>query len=127
MKKSNALPTDSELEILQFLWANGPSSVKAVNAYLNKLRDVGYTTTLKIMQIMTDKALVSRDTTQRQHIYEAKIEEKETKNSMVKDLIDSAFAGSSTNLVLQALGSSKISMTDLKEIKKLIKQIEKDS
>lgn len=126
MKKSNIKPTDSELEILGILWVNGPSSVRAVNELLNtKTKTVGYTTTLKIMQIMNDKELVERDTSSRSHIYKPLVKEKDTKNNILKDLINTTFSGSATKLVLQALGSQKTSQKDLEEIKLLIEQIEK--
>jgi len=128
MKKLNIRPTDSELAILQLLWKNGPSSVREVNELLNtETRTVGYTTTLKIMQIMTEKEMVVRDTSKRTHIYTAAIKEKDTKNNMVKDLINNAFSGSARSLVLQALGSQNTSKADLEEIKTLIDQLQKNN
>jgi predicted transcriptional regulator len=126
MSKSNIKPTDSELEILQILWQNGAASVREVNEILNEQRSVGYTTTLKIMQIMTDKNLVERDTSKRTHIYNAVAAEKATKNNLLKEFINVAFSGSSAKMVMQALGSQKPSQADLDEIKSLIDQLEKD-
>ena len=126
MTQRNIKPTESELEILEVLWSKGPSSVRTVNDELNQSRPVGYTTTLKTMQIMTEKELVERDTTERTHIYSATVKESDTKISMLKDFINMAFSGSSAQLVLQALGSQKPSKEDLEEIKSLIDQLEKE-
>jgi predicted transcriptional regulator len=120
-------PTDSELEILQVLWQNGDSSVRDINEILNMRRDVGYTTTLKLMQIMNEKQLVIRDTTQKSHIYKAHVEEDNTKNDMINDFINIAFKGSTMNLVLQALGNSDSSKEELKELKALIENLENKS
>jgi len=118
-------PTESELEILQLLWKRGPSSVREINDLLNEQREVGYTTSLKIMQIMNEKGLVTRDTTSRTHIYRAAIKEEATKQSLLKEFITNTFNGSAKNLVMQALGGTKTSKKELDEIKKLIKEIEK--
>lgn len=127
MKKLNISPTDSELEILQILWTHGPSSVREVNDILNsEVRSVGYTTTLKIMQIMNEKTMVERDTTSRTHIYKSIIKEKDTKNNLVKELINNAFSGSARSLVMQALGSQNPTKEDLEEIKTLIDKLQKD-
>jgi len=118
-------PTESELEILQLLWKRGPSSVREINDLLNEQREVGYTTSLKIMQIMNEKELVTRDTSSRTHIYRAAIKEEATKQSLLKEFITNTFNGSAKNLVMQALGGTKTSKKELDEIKKLIKEIEK--
>ncbi len=120
----NYQPTDSELEILQFLWTNGPSSVRTINESLNLSRPVGYTSTLKIMQIMIDKKLLKRNTDNRTHIYEANIKEKEVKRNVVKDIIKQVFQGSTSKLVLQALGSQNTSQEEINEIKKFISELE---
>ena len=125
-------PTESELEVLQILWATGPSTVRVVNDLLNQKRskdskEIGYTTTLKIMQIMTDKNLVERDTSSRTHIYKALVQEKDTKTSIMKDFINSTFSGSATKMVLQALGTQKPSPEELNEIKSLIDKLENDN
>jgi len=124
MKTNKIKPTESELEILQILWEKGPSSVRVVNNLLNTKRTIGYTTTLKIMQIMTEKGLVIRNTESRSHIYDALLKETETKNNLLQTFINNTFKGSTANLVLQALGSEKTSKEDLEEIKSLIEKLE---
>jgi len=125
MKHSSPLkPTEAELEVLQILWAKGPSSVRFVNDFLNSRREVGYTTTLKIMQIMADKGLVSRNTESRTHIYEAAINEEATQKQLLKNFVDAAFRGSAMKLVVQALGNHRASEEELEEIKALIEKIE---
>jgi len=118
-------PTESELEILQLLWKRGPSSVREINDLLNEKREVGYTTSLKIMQIMNEKGLVTRDTNSRTHIYSSAIKEETTKQSLLQEFITTTFNGSAKNLVMQALGGAKTSKKELAEIKNLIKEIEK--
>jgi len=117
-------PTDAELEVLQVLWANGPSSVRFVNTELSKNRNVVYTTTLKMMQVMVDKGFLKRDTSERTHLYEAAIAQEEIQQSLLDKLVKTAFKGSPLNLVLQALGHEKTSAEDLEKIKKIIKKIE---
>lgn len=117
-------PTESELEILQILWEKGPSSVRSVNEILNEKRSVGYTTTLKIMQIMTDKALVTRDTKTRTHIYHADVLEGETQSSLLDSFIQKTYRGSAMRLVMQALGNKEASPEELAELKELINKIE---
>jgi BlaI family penicillinase repressor len=117
-------PTESELEILHLLWEFGPSSVRDINDNLNAKREVGYTTTLKLMQIMNDKGLVKRDTTAKSHIYIPIIEEKATKAGLLSDFVNTAFQGSSMGLVMQALGNSTSTQDELNELKALINQIE---
>ncbi|MEE9372578.1 MAG: BlaI/MecI/CopY family transcriptional regulator [Saprospiraceae bacterium] len=124
MKKSQN-PTESEMEILQILWHNGSCTVREVNEVLSEKKDVGYTTTLKIMQIMADKNIVLRDTSSRTHIYTAAIDQKNTQQSMLNKFITNTFAGSASSLVLQALGNHKTNDDELKEIKSLIEKIEK--
>jgi len=124
MKTNKIKPTESELEILQILWEKGPSSVRDVNNLLNAKRTIGYTTTLKIMQIMTEKGLVIRNTESRSHIYDALLKENETKKNLLQTFINNTFKGSTANLVLQALGSEKTSKEDLEEIKSLIEKLE---
>ena len=114
-------PTDAELEILRVLWAHGPSTVRQVNERLATGRDVGYTTTLKLMQIMAEKGLVSRDESDRTHIYFARATEGQTQRQLVSDLMDRAFGGSATALVLQALNAQPASPAELEEIGRLIR------
>jgi predicted transcriptional regulator len=125
--KKKHTPTEAELEILQILWQNGPSSVRTVNDVLNKKREVGYTTTLKIMQIMTDKGLVERDTGQRTHIYHTLAKEKDTQNNLLDSFIEKTYRGSAMRLIMQALGRQEASQQELEELKKIIDQIEKQN
>lgn len=117
-------PTESELEILQILWGEGPSSVRAVNDRLNEHREVGYTTTLKIMQLMLKKGLVSRDTSSRTHIYRAAVAEEQTRAQLLNRFVDTAFRGSAMDLVMQALGNKDTSEDELAEIKAFIQEME---
>lgn len=120
----NKKPTESELQILQVLWNKGPSSVRVVNETLAQGREIGYTTTLKFMQIMLEKELVSRDTSQRTHIYTPAIEQEVAENNLLKSFLESAFQGSAKRLVMQALGNHKASKSELQEIKELIEKLE---
>lgn len=117
-------PTESELEILKVLWSKGPSTVRDVNNVLNAVREVGYTTTLKIMQIMTQKGTVKRDESSRTHIYSAAVKEAQIKDAMIDRLMDTAFSGSASQLVMQALGRGKTSPQELEKIKEMIKKME---
>lgn len=125
-KKQTPKPTDSELEILQILWQNGASTVKAVNEKLNEKKETGYTTTLKMLQIMFEKNLVERDENERSHVYKAVIDQNDIQKVLLDKLLETAFSGSAANLVMQALGNSKPSKEELKKIKELLNQIEKD-
>lgn len=117
-------PTDAELEVLSILWKQGPSTVRQVNMELSKNREIVYTTTLKMMQVMTDRGYLERDTSQRTHVYSARIDEEEIQETMVDKLLNTAFGGSSLKLVVQALGHENTSRKDLEEIKKIIKKLE---
>lgn len=119
-------PTDSELEILQVLWENGPSSVRFVNDQIAERRDVGYTTTLKLMQIMYEKGLVGRNTDARSHIYEAAIERDATQRNLLGTFVNNVFSGSAMDLVMQALGNHKASKGELDQIKALIEKMENE-
>ena len=112
-------PTDSELAILRVLWERGPSTVRQVFEVLVGTRETGYTTTLKLMQIMADKGLVSRNETARTHVYSASAGEEQTQRLLVRDLVDRAFGGSAAALVLRAL-SDGTSEDELQEIRRLI-------
>ena len=114
------MPTDAELEILRVLWSKGPSTVREVNEELAVAREIGYTTTLKIMQIMAAKGIVERDENQRTHVYRAVLRESETQKSMMNKLLNSAFGGSASKLVMQALGNSKTTREELAEIRKYV-------
>ena len=118
-------PTDSELEILQILWKNGPSTVRQVNDQISEKKDVVYTTTLKLMQIMAEKKLVKREKSGKSHIYSAAVKENETKNLLLDKFLENAFAGSASKLVLQALGNHKASKEELDQIRELIDTIER--
>ena len=124
MNKLQIKPTESELEILQILWTRGSSTVREVNMLLSKYKNVGYTTTLKIMQIMTDKGLVIRDKESRTHIYSATVNREETQNMLLNRFLDNTFSGSASTLIMQALGNHKASPEELKEIKELIDKLE---
>lgn len=117
-------PTDSELQILNLLWENGPSSVRDVHNLLSEERDLYYTTTLKTMQLMVDKGLLSRDTTQRSHIYDVNIKKKDVEKNLINKLANAVFKGSASQLIISALGHSKPSKDELEEIKALIDQLD---
>lgn len=119
-------PTDSELEILQILWQKGPTTVRVINDLLNEQREVGYTTTLKFMQIMFEKGMVSRVEDGRTHIYTALVEEYGTQSLLLQKFVDNTFRGSAAQLVMQALGNHEASAAELDEIKALIAQIEQN-
>jgi len=112
------------LEILQVLWEYGPSTVRFVNEKLNRKKRVGYTTTLKIMQIMTEKNLVLRDEASRSHVYSVLVDKEETQNLLLEKFLTTAFGGSAMKLVMQALGNHKTSKDELEQIKKLINTLE---
>ena len=113
-------PTDAELEILKVLWRRGPSTVREVFETFGESKTTGYTTVLKLMQIMADKGLVTRDETSRTHVYEAKFGRDETQRQLVTDLVERAFGGSAAALVMQALNSHPTTPEELVEIEQLI-------
>jgi predicted transcriptional regulator len=117
-------PTEAELEILHILWANGPSSVRFVNEKLCENREVGYTTSLKMMQMMHDKGLLSRDDSSRSHVYEAVYRQEETQQKLLNQFVNTTFKGSAMQLVMQALGNHAASDDELAEIKALIEKME---
>lgn len=119
-------PTEAELDILSILWEQGASSVRQVNDELNKVRRVGYTTTLKQLQIMLEKGLVTRVNDGRTHIYKAAHDVEETQNQLLNRVLDAAFGGSASKLVMQVLGNHSSSQKELDEIKALIKKIEEE-
>lgn len=126
-KESNNTPepTKSELEILQVLWKNGPSTVRFVNDQLNEQkREVQYTSTLKLMQIMAEKELVTRDESQMKHVYKAAVEEGKTKGFLLDRFVDTMYEGSASSLMMQLLGNKKTSKEELDAIKELIKKID---
>ena len=120
-------PTESELEILQILWTKGMATVRDVHEELAKVKDVGYTTTLKLMQIMHEKGLVKRDDSMRTHIYQAAVNKERTQKHLLSKMIDSLFGGSPTQLVIQALGDDqrKASPEELEKIQALLDSLKK--
>jgi BlaI family transcriptional regulator, penicillinase repressor len=118
-------PTDAELDILRVLWQRGPSTVRYVQESLNETKPTGYTTVLKLMQIMTDKGLVRRDEGQRAHVYEAQLPQEQTQQQMVSDLLERVFNGSASSLVMQALAAKKTSASELSAIRKLLDEVER--
>jgi BlaI family transcriptional regulator, penicillinase repressor len=117
-------PTDSELAILRVLWQRGPSTVRDVHDELNRDGATGYTTVLKLLQIMTEKGLVVRDETQRAHIYESRYGEQKTQRQLLSDLADRAFGGSAAKLVMQALSGRKATVEELGAIRELLERLE---
>lgn len=117
-------PTDAELAILRVLWRRGPSTVKEVHDELTRRVPAAYTTTLKQLQIMAEKGLVSRDESQRAHLYTARLPEEQTQTQLVRDLLDRAFEGSASRLVQRALSSRPASAEELAEIRHLLDQLE---
>ncbi len=126
MSRKKHKPTEAELDILTILWDHGPSSVRDVNDTLNKVKKVGYTTTLKQLQIMHEKGLVSRSSNGRTHIYSAARGKEETQKQLLDRILEVAFGGSASKLVMQVLGSRDSSRKELEEIKALIKKLEED-
>jgi len=124
MKNNTLKPTEAELEILQILWQHGPATVRAVHDKLAGKRDIGYTTTLKNMQNMVHKQMLSRDERSRSHVYRAELPQQETQKMLLDRFLDYAFGGSAMHLVMQALGNRKTSQEDLKKIKELINKLE---
>jgi predicted transcriptional regulator len=119
-------PTDSELEILHLLWEHGPLTVRALNERLNQQRKVGYTTSLKMMQIMTEKGLLTRDTSQRSHVYSPAIGPENVQSNILDHIVKTVFMGDRSKLVQQALGARTISKQEISELKALISKMEEN-
>lgn len=117
-------PTDSELAILRVLWRFGPATVRAVHDELSRAQETGYTTVLKLMQIMTEKGLVKRDESERSHVYKSSFSEEQVQRQLVGHLLDRAFGGSAQKLVMQALAAKKSSPNELAEIRRLLDEME---
>jgi predicted transcriptional regulator len=117
-------PTDAELAILRVLWRRGPSTVRQVQEALEESQPTGYTTALKLLQIMASKGLVDRDESQRSHVYRARSGEDETQQQLVSDLMERAFGGSAQRLVMQALSSRRATAEELESIRRLIDELE---
>ncbi len=124
-KHINFKPTEGELEILSVLWSNGASTVRSVNEELCQTKETGYTTTLKLMQIMFEKGLVTRDSSSKTHIYKAAVSREKTQTQFVDKMINSLFAGSGAELVMHALGDHKPSSSELNKIQELIDRLKK--
>jgi predicted transcriptional regulator len=117
-------PTPGELEILRVLWEQGPRTVREVHETLERERPTGYTTVLKLLQIMTEKGLVTRDETARAHVYAAGVPEADTQRQLVGDLLDRAFGGSALKLVLHALSARKASPAEIARIRRMLDDLE---
>ena len=122
----NTKPTESELEILRVLWDKGTATVREVHEILAEHKDAGYTTTLKLMQIMFEKGLVTRDDSNKTHIYKPNVTRENTQQQFLNKMINTLFAGSSSDLILQALGGHDASNEELEKIQQLINQLKKD-
>lgn len=127
MPRTLPRPTDAELAILRVLWKRGPSTVRHVHEALAEVRDTGYTTSLKLMQIMAEKGLVTRDESSRTHVYAARLTPGETQRQLVSDLMDRAFGGSAAALVMQTLNARPATASELLEIERLIDQYRRDA
>lgn len=119
-------PTESELSILQVLWTKGPSTVRQVNEVLNNIKEVGYTTTLKLMQIMHEKGLLSRTKSGKTHTYVSLVNQSDTQQALLDRFVDRTFGGSMTQLVLQALGGHQASTEEIDQIRAYLDQLEND-
>jgi predicted transcriptional regulator len=117
------LPTDAELSILDVLWRRGPSTVREVHEVLHPTQGTGYTTVLKLMQLMAQKGLVARDESQRSHIYRAAIAQAQTQRRLLGDLMDKAFSGSAAQLVMRALSTKKASPEELQTIRSMLDEL----
>jgi BlaI family transcriptional regulator, penicillinase repressor len=123
-KKSLPKPTGAELALLRVLWERGPSTVREVHERVSDNRETGYTTTLKILQNMAEKGLVTRDESRRSHVYQAVYQAEQTQRQLVRDLLRRAFGGSPGKLVVQALSEETVSADDLAEIRRLLDELE---
>jgi len=123
-REKKLYPTERELAILKVLWANGPSTVRQVNDHISKQQKTGYTTTLKLMQIMTEKGLLVRDDTPFKHIYKPAVSAERTEKQLVADMLDRVFAGSAEKLVMRALSAKQLSPKELQKIRKILDQME---
>lgn len=125
MNTKNIKPTESELEILQVLWERSNATVREVHEEMSKTKECGYTTTLKLMQIMFEKGLVKRDDSNKTHIYQPNISKDKTQKQLVGKMVTNLFGGSTSQLVMQALGSQTTSKEELDEIQKLLDNLKK--
>ncbi|MCF7957536.1 MAG: BlaI/MecI/CopY family transcriptional regulator [Phycisphaerae bacterium] len=118
-------PTDGELEVLRVLWDNGPSTVKQVHEAINKTKPIGYTTTLKVMQVMLEKGLLIRNDSKYRHIYTPAVSEEMTQGQLLTDFLDKAFSGSAEKLVMQLMSAKKLSAKERAKITKILTDIER--
>jgi predicted transcriptional regulator len=126
MTRSPQKPTASELEILRVLWARGPSTVREVHDALSEKKSLGYTTVLKLLQIMTTKGTVRRNETQRAHVYEAGLPAEQTKRQLAGDMLQRVFEGSASQLMLHALADKKASREEIEELRALLDEYERN-
>lgn len=124
LRKTLPRPTDTELAILRVLWRSGPATVRSVHDELCQIQETGYTTVLKMMQVMTEKGLLKRDASQRSHIYEATLAEEATQRQLVGYLLEKAFNGSAQKLVMQALSAKQATPEELAAIRRMLDQME---
>lgn len=127
MSNQKIRPTESELEILNILWDKGPCSVRTVHDIIEQTKASGYTTTLKLMQIMLDKGLVQRDTKTRTHIYRANISKQNTQNQLIDKMVNTIFNGNRIQMVMQALGNHNADAAELEAIRKYLDKIENNN
>ena len=120
-------PTKSELEILQVLWQHGPSPVRFVMGELNKIRELNYTATLKLMQLMVDKGILKRDESRMQHIYHVVEDENKTKEHLLDKFLDTLYQGSAGSLMMQLAGNKKTTKEDLQKMKELLDKLQKEA
>ena len=118
-------PTDGELDVLRFLWDNGPSTVKQVHEAINQKKTVGYTTTLKVMQVMHERGLLVRDDSKYRHVYTPALPEEKTQGQLLTNFLDKAFSGSAEKLVMQLLSAKKLSEKERSTIKKMFNENER--
>jgi predicted transcriptional regulator len=126
MRPASTLPTDAELEVLKIIWDEGPLTVRDIHDRLSRRKKVGYTSVLKMMQIMHDKGYVARDTSERSHVYRALLAREKTQRAMVDDLMKRAFGGSAAALVQRALSSKAATKAELAEIRRMLKEMPGD-
>lgn len=127
MNQKRPKPTTAELEILSVLWEHGPATVRVIHEILSQGKETGYTTTLKILQKMTDKGLVTRDESRRSHVYHAAVQAEQTQRQLVDELINQAFGGATEKLVMQALSLRKVAPEEIESLRKLLDQLEEKS
>lgn len=123
-ERSLPRPTDAELSILRVLWQRGPSTVRDIHDELAPVQATGYTTVLKLLQIMTEKGLVVRDESERAHVYESRLSEQKTQRQLLGDLMERAFGGSPSKLVMQALAGKKTSQAEIDAIRAMLDNLE---